>query len=216
MCAMTHANQAAHATHPITITLLAAMTLTSVLIGLHALGFQLRVSGGPEFHARFDDFPVAGSLHVIGGAVVLFTGALQFWPMLRRRWPGVHRWCGRVYLTFVLLGGLGALVLAPFSAGGVSAHFGFGILGVLWLLSGSRAYLAIRAGNVAEHRAWMMRNFAMTFAAVTLRIYLGLFAAIGVPFEEAYPTVAWLSWVPNLILVEWYLALSAAGLRRAA
>ena len=47
----------------------------------------------------------------------------------------------------------------------------------------------------------------MTFGAVTLRIYLGLFALAGVPFEEAYPAVAWLAWVPNLLLVEWFLAL---------
>jgi hypothetical protein len=53
----------------------------------------------------------------------------------------------------------------------------------------------------------MMRCFAITFAAVTLRLYLGLFAVIAVPFDAAYPVVAWLSWVPNLILVEWYLAL---------
>ena len=52
-----------------------------------------------------------------------------------------------------------------------------------------------------------MRNFAMAFGAVTLRIYLGLFALAGIPFEESYPAVSWLAWVPNLLMVEWYLAL---------
>lgn len=51
----------------------------------------------------------------------------------------------------------------------------------------------------------MTRNYALTFAAVTLRIYMGLFFAVGLDFEEFYPSLAWLCWVPNLILVEWWL-----------
>jgi len=54
----------------------------------------------------------------------------------------------------------------------------------------------------------MMRNFAMAFGAVTLRIYLGALTASGASFIEAYQTVSWLAWVPNLVIVEWYLALA--------
>jgi hypothetical protein len=50
----------------------------------------------------------------------------------------------------------------------------------------------------------------MTFGAVMLRVYLGLFAVAGVDFVDSYPTVAWIAWVPNLILVEWYLAFKSA------
>ena len=188
---------------------LVLMTLGSLAIGLYAVGFQLRFSGSPDFHLRFDSMPVASSMHVIGGAVVLLVGAFQFWPPLRRRYPQLHRFLGRLYLSFVLIGGIGGLVLAPFSDGGLVAHWGFGVLAVLWLFSGWQAYAAIRRGDVATHREWMMRNFAMAFGAVMLRIYLGLFAVAGIPFAESYPTVAWLAWVPNLILVEWYLALAA-------
>ena len=68
---------------------------------------------------------------------------------------------------------------------------------------------AAAAGDVQTHKAWMARNYAMAFGAVTLRIYLGMFTALQIPFEEGYPVVAWLSWVPNLILVEWWMALSS-------
>jgi hypothetical protein len=186
---------------------LGLMTLMSIAIGLYALAFQGRMLGDPSFHMKFDSMPVASTMHVLGGAVVLLTGALQFWPGLRRSLPAFHRWTGRLYLTFVLIGGIGGLVLAPSSDGGVVAHFGFGMLAVLWLFSGGRAWMVIRAGKVQVHREWMMRNFAMTFAAVTLRIHLGLFAVAGIPFDQAYPAVAWLCWVPNLMLVEWYLAM---------
>ncbi len=60
-----------------------------------------------------------------------------------------------------------------------------------------------------------MRNYAPTFAAVMLRIQLGLLTLAGFSAEEAYPTVAWISWAPNLVLVEWSLALTLARKFRA-
>lgn len=188
------------------------MIFLSIAIGLHAIGFQFRVSGDPSIHARFDQMPIFSSMHVLGGAIVLIVGGFQFSNSLRVRWPRLHRNMGRLYLSFVAIGGIGGLALAPVSDGGLVAHFGFGLLAVLWLFSGWQAYGAIRRGDVKTHKAWMMRNFALTFGAVTLRLYLGIFAVSGVAFDPAYQTVAWISWVPNLILVEWYLALQAQKL----
>ena len=51
----------------------------------------------------------------------------------------------------------------------------------------------------------MIRSLGLCFAAVTLRIYLGAFFALGVPFEQFYTALAWLCWVPNLVVVEWFL-----------
>ena len=49
----------------------------------------------------------------------------------------------------------------------------------------------------------MVRNFAATFAAVTLRLWMPLLIiAAHLPFSVAYPLVAWLAWVPNLVLAE--------------
>ena len=186
------------------------MILSSIAIGLYAFAFQLGMQGAPEFHAKFAELSVFSSMHIIGGGVVIIIGGFQFWSRLRRDHINIHRWLGRIYLAFILVGGVGGLVIAPRSDGGLVAHFGFGMLAVLWLFSGWQAYVCIRRGDIQSHKAWMMRNFAMTFGAVLLRVYLGLFAMAGIDFVEAYPTVAWIAWVPNLILVEWYLALKAA------
>jgi hypothetical protein len=51
----------------------------------------------------------------------------------------------------------------------------------------------------------MIRSYALTFAAVMLRIYLPLSQVYGIPFEPAYQTIAWLCWVPNLIVAEWLI-----------
>mgnify|MGYP001206114726 CR=1 FL=1 len=59
--------------------------------------------------------------------------------------------------------------------------------------------------DIDAHKVWMIRNFSLTFGAVTLRLYMGLFSAFYVDPSEAFQAVAWLAWVPNLIVVEWYL-----------
>ena len=58
------------------------------------------------------------------------------------------------------------------------------------------------AGDDVDHRAWMIRSYSLTFAAVMLRIYLPISLAAGVPFDIAYPAIAWLCWVPNVIVCE--------------
>lgn len=57
----------------------------------------------------------------------------------------------------------------------------------------------------------MVRNFALAFAAVILRLWLPAAVAAGVPFELAYPAVAWLCWVPNLLLAERLFNRTTAG-----
>ena len=85
------------------------------------------------------------------------------------------------------------------------AHLGFGVLALLWLGTGAMAYYRIRHGAVASHRRWMIRCFALTLAAVTLRILLPLSQAAGIPFVSAYQLIAWACWLPNLALAEWWL-----------
>ena len=64
------------------------------------------------------------------------------------------------------------------------------------------------------HRRWMVRSLAMTFAAVTLRIYMPLAGVLGFDLMRAYPAIAWLCWVPNAVLVELYLRMGRPSLHR--
>ncbi|MBT9525875.1 MAG: DUF2306 domain-containing protein, partial [Rhizobacter sp.] len=124
--------------------------------------------------------------------------------------PRLHRWIGRTYLGVgVLLGGVFGLLLSRHAHGGPVAQIGFALLAVAWLYTGLRGWLAIRGGNVATHRQWMLRNQALTLAAVSLRIYLPVALVARWPFEPAYAAIAWLCWVPNLLLAEWWLRRAA-------
>ena len=158
----------------------------------------------PEMRATFEAHAAGIRLHIFASAVALLIGPLQFSSRLRASRPALHRVLGRVYLGVgVLLGGLAGLYMAAFAWGGIVSKLGFGLLAVAWLATGALAYAAIRRRDVAAHRRWMVRNFALTFAAVTLRLYLPSSMAAGIPFEIAYPAIAWLCWVPNVAVAEW-------------
>jgi len=170
-----------------------------VVYGFFPLGFLLH----PEMRATYALYPAAIYAHIFGSAVALIIGPFQFWTKLRNQRPQLHRWLGRCYLLVgVGIGGSAGLFMAFHAFGGLPARLGFGVLALLWLYTGYRAYRAIRARDIAAHRRWMVRNFALTFAAVTLRLYLPTAMVSGSAFEPAYIAVAWLCWVPNLIAVE--------------
>lgn len=141
-------------------------------------------------------------VHIFASAVALMIGPLQFWTKLRLANPKIHRWLGRAYLGGIVLGGSTGLVLALQAKGGLTARLGFACLAVLWLYTGARAYTTIRQHKVQEHRRWMLRNFSLTFGAVILRVMLPTALNNGIPFDVAYPAIAWLAWVPNLVVVE--------------
>lgn len=143
--------------------------------------------------------------HVFASVAALGLGPFQFLGRLRAARPRLHRVLGRLYLGVgVGVGGLAGLFMALHAFGGPVARAGFACLALAWLYTGWRAYRAIRARDVTAHRRWMVRNFALSFAAVTLRLWLPASFVAGIPFELAYPAIAWLCWVPNLLVAERY------------
>jgi uncharacterized membrane protein len=143
-------------------------------------------------------------VHIAGAATALLVGPVQFLPQIRRRRPA-HRWLGRVYVVGCLIGGAGGLVVAFGSTAGPVATVGFGSLAVIWILANVQGWRAARARRFEAHRAWMIRSFALTFAAVTLRLYLPLLPLLGFPFADGYRAISFLCWVPNLIAAELYI-----------
>jgi uncharacterized membrane protein len=157
----------------------------------------------PDMRATFETYRVCIYAHIFASVVALVLGPFQFSARLRSTRLNLHRWLGRLYLGVgVLIGGFAGLFMALHAFGGVVSRLGFGALAAAWLYTGLRAYFAIRAKDIALHRRWMVRNFSLTFAAVTLRLWLPASMVSGIPFELAYPVIAWLCWVPNLVVAE--------------
>jgi uncharacterized membrane protein len=155
------------------------------------------------YHA--DLRPLAFFSHVGLAPLALMLMPFQLLPRLRARRPAMHRWIGRSYAVLVLLSGLGGLAMAVGTEAGPVAATGFALLAVLWLGTTATGVWKARVGDIAEHRLWMIRSAALIFAGVTLRLELPLLIASGLEFPTAYTIVAWLCWVPNLLVAEWIL-----------
>ena len=158
----------------------------------------------PNLAASFVARPWGIYPHALFGSLALGLGALQFnrWLLVRHR--PTHRALGTVYVISALVVGLAGLYMSFYSFGGVVTHIGFAALALLLLWTTVRAYVAARAREIAVHRRWMLRSYALIFAAVTLRMELPLLVMAFGDFTPAYRVVAWLSWVPNILWAEWY------------
>lgn len=184
----------------------AVMTLLALIVAAYAGAALIApVTRSPFLTDLFTSLPIAISVHLAGGLVAIAIGAFQVNARLRSRFLPAHRWLGRTYVVAVVLGGIAGLVLARESFGGLVTHFGFGLMAICWLGTTLNAYRHIRRGDFVSHRAWMLRSYSLTLAAVTLRIYLPLSQVAGIAFEDAYPSISWLCWVPNLLFVEWFI-----------
>jgi uncharacterized membrane protein len=185
------------------------LLLGSLGVAIYALlGYTMRPLGStvhPEMKKAYEAHSLSIYTHIFASLVALALGPFQFSQKLRARNIALHKLLGRIYLLGVLLGGIAGLYISRIAFGGLVSAAGFSLLAILWLFTGFRALQTIRQKKVDLHRRWMIRNFAFTFAAVTLRIYLGLFLAAGVPFETFYPLLGWICWIPNLIFAEWVL-----------
>jgi len=152
-------------------------------------------------------------IHITTGGIAMLLGWSQFSTGLKQRFTLLHRTLGKSYVAACLLAGSAGLFLAFFATGGLISGLGFGMLALFWIIATTRAYLYIRQGRIEEHRRWMMRSYALTFAAVMLRIWFPLSQFTGMEYIPAYRISAWLCWVPNLIFVE--ILISRIGMRKA-
>lgn len=138
--------------------------------------------------------------HIIFGGLALLIGWIQFSPGFRNKNPILHKKTGKVYVTSVLLSSVAGIGIGFFATGGLWSSLGFICLGVIWFYTTLMGYTTIRKRQVEVHQKFMVYSYAACFAAVTLRIWLPLLIVIHGEFMVAYTIVAWLSWVPNLLV----------------
>jgi len=150
------------------------------------------------------------ALHAGAASIAIILGPFQFLPGLRQGRPRVHHLIGRLYVTGCFLGGLSGLGLAIGTSSGPLVALGFGAMAIAWLYTTFRGIRAAMAGQFQAHRRWMVRSFAVTLAAVSLRIFLPVMLIAGVEFTRAYLVISFACWIPNLILAEIWLAMRAS------
>ncbi len=189
----------------------ALMLLLALFVATVSLRYLLPETPGASPNVM--ENPFAGTflpMHAAFAATALFLGPFQFWGRRdaksgegrRAVW---HKLTGALYIAACLGGGVTGLVLALGTTAGPVAVAGFGLLALSWLYTNTLGLRAVLAGRYDEHRRWMIRSYALTFAAVMLRLYLPIAPSLGYEFMPAYVAISWLCWVPNLIIAELFL-----------
>lgn len=186
--------------------------LFAVAIGLYPLlYFILDMKGGllstkTESVLHNKIWNTAFYLHISFGGLSLLTGWSQFSKKLRNKNLSLHRWLGKLYVISALMGGSAGLYLAFYATGGMVSTLGFAGLATAWLSSTLIAFGYIRQLKIELHQQWMIRSYALAFAAVTLRLWLPSFQIFTtMDFISSYKIIAWLCWVPNLAVSEWII-----------
>ncbi|WP_298780426.1 DUF2306 domain-containing protein [uncultured Polaribacter sp.] len=138
--------------------------------------------------------------HIVLGGVALLIGWLQFHKKLRLKNLQLHKKIGKVYVISCLLSGASGFYIALYATGGLSPKLGFTSMAIVWFCTTFFGFTAIKKGDIIKHQKLMIYSYAACFSAVTLRIWLPIFSSILGGFLPAYRIVAWLSWVPNIIV----------------
>jgi uncharacterized membrane protein len=192
--------------------LVPAALILLVIFPLTAGVFRLtQLAGGAQItpaNARFFASPLPVVLHIVNAGLYAILGAFQFAAGFRRRWPIWHRVVGRILVVCGLLVGLSGLWMTIFYPG---ANGGSDLLYVLRLLFGSAmvvsiviSFAAIRRGNVARHRAWMMRGYAIGLGAGTQMLtQMAGAMLIAHPSGTSTALLMGAGWVINLAVAEW-------------
>jgi uncharacterized membrane protein len=147
-------------------------------------------------------------IHVFSSPFIIVSGLFQFNRKLIKRRPKLHRSLGKIYIIVLLfISGPAAFVMSLHATGGRIAQFSFVVLTLFWILSTFLAYYHIRKKNIEKHIKWMIRSYALTLAAVTLRFYAYLFDVFNLPLgsRETYILLAYISWLPNALLAEVFI-----------
>ncbi|MBE9463711.1 DUF2306 domain-containing protein [Dyadobacter subterraneus] len=181
------------------------LAILAVFIGLYPLFYFLQDNFGllgSKNSALLTSMLWSSSFytHITAGGLALLFGWVQFNQRIRIANPAMHRNLGKLYLFLALCSSVSGSYLALHAEGGVIAVTGFLCLAIVWFTSTIIGYTSIVNGRVIRHQRFMVYSYAACFAAVTLRIWLPLLIFIYGDFIKAYVVVAWLCWIPNILV----------------
>ena len=153
----------------------------SVLYGRPALSGDFAAwSKGPVARAWLPGQTVGNAafgVHIGLAVLIILAGAVQLLPVIRRRWPTVHRWSGRSYLSAAFVTSLAGLYMVwvrGSAAGDLPQHIAISLNAVILVTCAAFAWRTARARDFAAHRQWALRTYLAAGGVFFFRIFLML------------------------------------------
>lgn len=150
---------------------------------------------------------IAFFIHVFTSMFALFAGFTQFSKYILKNHKKIHRTIGKLYVFVVLfLTGPSGFIMAIYANGGLPSKIGFLILDILWIYFTAKAFRFALLNDFKKHKKYMYRSYALTLSAITLRAWKYVLVFLFQPAPmDIYRIVAWLGFVPNLLLIEFLI-----------
>lgn len=160
-----------------------------------------------QAYLQLKTWKAAFYVHVFSSILTLVAGFTQFSTEILKKHRPLHKLLGTIYSWDILFVNFpAALIMAVFANGHLPSKIAFLILDSLWFWFTLKAVLEIKRGNLQGHRDYMVRSYALTLSALTLRTWkIILSNATDLPPEIIYMMDAWLGFVPNLLAAEWLI-----------
>lgn len=153
-------------------------------------------------------------IHVFSSPIVIFAGLFQFNRLTIHRFPKFHRICGYIYiLVLLLIACPSGFLLGLYANGSYPTQVSFTLLSVFWFATTIIAFKRAKSGMFESHAKWMIRSYALTLSAISLRAFTFLLAYFKIELypPDSYILVSYASWIINLIVAEVLIYLNYAG-----
>jgi uncharacterized membrane protein len=159
---------------------------------------------GGAFDAGFAQQPILTFVHIIPGTIFMILGPLQLVRRIRARHLWLHRLSGRIFVAASLVIGLSGLVMGfVLAISGANETAAITLFSLLFLIFLAKGFLHARRREIAQHREWMIRAYAIGLAVATIRPIIGLFFGLTTLLpQEFFGTAFWLGFTLHLILAE--------------
>lgn len=119
---------------------------------------------------------IAVVIHMLFAAVITVGGLLQLIPVIRCKWPAIHRWNGRLYVITAMLMSLSGMFMVLTRSdkvvGGLIGHTAIMINGSLIVTCAVMAFKYARQKKFAQHRIWALRLFLAVSGVWLFRVGL--------------------------------------------
>src|SRR6266852_2006719 len=187
---------------------IAVATRRSIVL-LRPGALSARNNPAAELDGAFADRRTLTLAHILPGMLFMVLGPLQFVRGLRSKYPQVHRWSGRIFLTASAIVGVTGLTMAfGKTIGGVDEKAAISLFGTFFLMALTKALWHALRREFALHREWMIRGYAVGLAVATIRPIMGTFFAAALlrghapEPKEFFGTAFWIGFTLQMIAAE--------------
>jgi uncharacterized membrane protein len=169
-----------------------------------------RLAEAAQFDARFRDHRAITLWHITAGGAFLVLTPLQLLSPIRTRYPALHRWTGRTLIVLSVIAGITGLIFGIGMPFGGPAEAVVIALVAAWLFTSlARGYRAIRRGDTARHREWMLRVVGACIGVSVVRV-VGATVDValtpnGLGATDAFLIALWLGWSVTFAVTEWWI-----------